>query len=162
MHGAEAALDRFYIIRTNVPKKQMSAAEAILTYKSLSQVERAFWTMKASDLEVRPIHHRRERRVRAHLLICMLACHVELHMRKALAPMLFNDEDGPVRKSPVAKAERSPRARRKASAKRTRSGKTVHDFRGLLRNLGTLTMNRIEPSVPGKRGFNLPSSPTPI
>ena len=83
-------------------------------------------------------------------------------MRKALAPLLFDDEDGPVRESPVAKAERSPKARRKAAAKRARSGEAVHDFRGLLRHLGTLTMNRIEPSGPDKRGFDLPSSPTPI
>ncbi len=92
----------------------------------------------------------------------MLAQRVEMHMRKALAPLLFDDEDGPVRESPVAKAERSPRARRKAAAKRARSGEAVHDFRGLLRHLGTLTMNRIEPFGQGRRGFDLPSSPTPI
>ena len=160
--AAEAALDGFYVIRTNVPKERMGAAEAVLAYKSLGRVERAFRTMKASDLEVRPIHHRLERRIRAHLLICMLAYHVEMHMRKALAPLLFDDEDGPVRESPVAKAERSPKAKRKAAAKRARSGEAVHDFRGLLRHLGTLTMNRIEPSGQGKRGFDLPSSPTPI
>ena len=160
--AAEAALDGFYVIRTSVPKERMTDAEAVLAYKSLGRVERAFRTMKASDLQVRPIHHHLESRVRAHLLICMLAYHVEMHMRKALAPLLFDDEDGPVRESPVAKAERSPRARRKAATKRARTGEAVHDFRGLLRHLGTLTMNRIEPSGPDKRGFDLPSSPTPI
>ena len=112
--------------------------------------------MKASDLQVRPIRHRREPRVRAHLLICMLAYYVEMHMRKALAPMLFDDEHGPIRDSPVAKAER------KATAKRTSSGEAAHDFRGLLAQLGTLTMNRIEPSGPEKPGFDIPASPTPI
>ena len=104
----------------------MTDAKAVLAYKSLGRVERAFRTMKASDLEVRLIHQRREHRVRAHLLICILAYHVEMHMRKALAPLLFDDEDGPVR------------------------------------HLGTLTMNRTEPSEPDKRGFDLTSSPTPI
>ena len=98
----------------------------------------------------------------AHLLICMLACHVEKHMREALAPMLFDDEHGPVRDSPVAKAERSPQARRKAASKRTSSGEDVHNFTGLLEQLGTLAMNRIEPSGPGKPGFDVPASPTPI
>ena len=106
--AAEAALDGFYIIRTNVPKERMTDAEAVLACKSLGRAGRAFRTMKASDLEVRPIRHRLERRVRARLLICMLACHVEMHMQKALASLLFDDEDGPVRESPVAKAERAP------------------------------------------------------
>ena len=158
----EAALDGFYVVRTNVPEERMSAAAVVETYKRLGRVERAFRTMKASDLQVRPIRHRREPRVRAHLLICMLAYYVEKHMREALAPMLFDDEHGPVRDSPVAKAERSPQAKRKAATKRTSSGQDVHDFRGLLEQLGTLTMNRIEPSEPGKPGFDVPASPTPI
>ena len=158
----EAALDGFYVVRTNVQEERMSAAAVVETCKRLGRVERAFRTMKASDLQVRPIRHRREPRVRAHLLICMLACHVEKHMREALAPMLFDDEHGPVRDSPVAKAERSPQARRKAASKRTSSGEDVHDFRGLLEQLGTLTMNRIEPSGPGKPGFDVPASPTPV
>ena len=133
----------------------------VLTCKRLGRVERAFRTMQASDLQVRPIRHRLERRVRAHLLICMLAYHVEMHKRKKLAPMLFDNKNGPVRDSPVAKAERSPQAKRKIAAKRTRSGKVVHDFLRLLAQLGTLTMNRIEPSGPGKLGFDVPSSPTP-
>ena len=157
----EAALDGFYVVRTNVPEERMSAA-VVETYKRLGRVERAFRTMKASDLQVRPIRHRREPRVRAHLLICMLAYYVEKNMREALAPMLFDDERGPVRDSPVAKAERSPQAKLKASAKRTSSGEDVHDFRELLEQLGTLTMNRIEPSGPGKPGFDVPASPTPI
>ena len=158
----EAALDGFCAIRTNVPEERMSAAAVVETYKRLGRVERAFRTMKASDLQVRPIRHRLEPRVRAHLLICMLAYYVEKHMREALAPMLFDDERGPVRDSPVAKAERSPQAKRKAATKRTNSGQDVHDFRGLLAQLGTLTMNRIEPSEPGKPGFDVPASPTPI
>ena len=137
-------------------------AAVVETYKRLGRVERAFRTMKASDLQVQPIRHRLEPRVRAHLLICMLAYYVEKHMREALAPMLFDDERGPVRDSPVAKAERSPQAKRKATSKRTSSRHDVHDFRGLLEQLGTLTMNRIEPSEPGKPGFDVPASPTPI
>ena len=160
--AAEAALDGFYVIRTNVPKKRLSAAEAVLTYKSLGRVKRTFRAMKASDLETRPIHHRHERRVRARLLICMLAYHAEIHMRNALAPLLFVDEDCPVLDSAVAKAERSPQARRKATTKPVRSGRAAHDFRGLLGQLGTLTMNRIEPSVPKVSGFDLHSSPTPL
>ena len=159
--AAEAALDGFYVIRTSVPEKDMSAAQAVLAYKSLGKVERAFRTMKASDLEVRPIRHWLDRRVRAHLLICMLAYHVEMHMRKALAPMLFHDEDGSTRESPVAKAERSRSARRKAATKRTRSGLEVHDFRGLLKHLGDLTMNRVKPKGSKEREFDIPSSPTP-
>ena len=158
----EAALDGFYVIQTNVPEKRMSAAAVVETCKRLGRVERACRTMKASDLQVRPTRHRREPRVRAHLLICMLAYYVEKHMREALAPMLFDDEHGPVRDSPVAKAERSPQARRKAASKRTSPGEDVHDFRGLLAQLGTPAMNRIEPSGPGKPGFDVPASPTPI
>ena len=107
--------------------------------------------MKTSDLQAR-----------AHLLICMLGYYVEMRMRDALAPMLFDDEDGPVRDSPVATAEHSLQAKRKATAKRTSSGGDFHDFRGLLAQLGTLAMNRIEPSGPGKPGFDVPASPTPI
>ena len=158
----EAALDGFCAFRTNVPEKRMSAAAVVETQKRLGRVERAFRTMKAPDLHVRPIRHRREPRVRAHLLICMLAYYVEKNIRDALAPMLLDDERGPVRDSPVAKAERSPQARRKAASKRTSSGEDVHDFRGLLEQLGTSAMNRIEPSGPGKPGFDVPASPTPI
>ena len=85
-----------------------------------------------------------------------------MHTREALDPMLFDDEDGPVRDSPVAKAERSPQARRKTASKRTPSGQDLHDFRGLLAQLGTLTMNRINPSGPGKPGFDVPASPMPV
>ncbi len=101
-------------------------------------------------------------RLRAHLLICMLAYYVEMHMRKVFARLLFGDEDGPVRESPVAKAEGSLRTRRKAVTKCTRSGKAVHDFRGLFRHFGPPTTSRIEPSRQGTQGFHLPSSPTPI
>ena len=157
----EAALDGFCAFRTNVPEKRMSAA-VVETQKRLGRVERAFRTMKPPDLHVRPIRHRREPRIRAHLLICMLVYYVEKNIRDALAPMLLDDEHGPVRDSPVAKAERSPQARRKAASKRTSSGEDVHDFRGLLEQLGTSAMNRIEPSGPGKPGFDVPASPTPI
>ena len=159
--AAEAALDGLYVIRTSVPEDEMTAGEAVLAYKSLSKVERAFRTMKAADIEVRPIRHRLEHRVRAHLLICMLAYCVEMHMRKALAPLLFDDEDGPVRESPVAKAERSAGARKKAATKRTRSGLDVHDFKGLIEHLGDLTMNRVTPKGSKEREFDIPTSPTP-
>ncbi len=152
-------MDGFYVIRTNVPEERMSAADFVLTYKIGTGREGV-----PGDQGVRPPDpaHPRPPRIRAHLLICMLAYYVDMHMRKALAPMLFDDERGPVLNSPVAKAELPPQAKPKATTKRTNSGQDVYDFRGLLAQLGTLTMNRIEPSGPGKPGLAVPASPTPI
>ena len=152
-------MDGFYVIRTNVPEERMSAADVVLTYKIGTGREGV-----PGDQGVRPPDptHPPPPRIRAHLLICMLAYYVDMHMRKALAPMLFDHERGPVLNSPVAKAERPPQAKPKATTKRTHSGQDVHDFRGLLAQLGTLTRNRIKPSGPGKPGHDVPAFPTPI
>ena len=119
----EAALDGFDVIRTNVEAAQLDSVQTVQAYKSLSTVERAFRSFKTVDLKVRPIYHDRGNRVRAHLLLCMLAYYVEFHMRRCLAPMLFDDPDGGApRSSPVLPAQPSQAARHKASSKRTPDG----------------------------------------
>jgi hypothetical protein len=141
----EAALDGFYVLRTNVPAEAINTADTVRAYKSLSRVERAFRCLKTTDLEIRPIYHWVSPRVRAHVFLCMLAYYLEWHMRQTLAPMLFEDHDRAVgealRSSPVAKAEPSPAAKRKAKKKRTDDGQPVHSFRTLLADLATLTRN---------------------
>jgi hypothetical protein len=135
----EARLDGIYVIRTCVPKDKLSAEDAVRTYKSLSLVERAFRCLKGVDLLIRPIHHRSDNRVRAHIFLCMLAYYVEWHMRRALAPLLFHDEDLDAdrrRRDPVAPAQPSPSARRKKNTKRTDDGLPVHSFKDLLSTLG--------------------------
>jgi hypothetical protein len=107
--AAEAALDGFYVLRTSVPAKQLPAAEVVRSYKALAQAERAFRTLKGPELELRPIHHRLEQRVRAHAFLCLLAYYLEWHLRKAWAELLFDDERPPLPEDPVAKRERSPR-----------------------------------------------------
>jgi hypothetical protein len=147
---AEAALDGLYVLRTSVPKEVLGAEDTVRAYKDLAKVERAFRCMKTVDLRVRPIHHRLEERVRAHVFLCMLAYYVEWHMRRAWAPLLFA-EDNPAdaatrRGSPVKPATRSASAEAKVSAKKTPDGETVHRFRGLLDHLATLTRNTIQPA----------------
>ena len=145
--AAEAALDGFYVIRTNLPAKVFPTEQVVLAYKGLSQVERAFRSLKATDLDIRPIHHRRARRVRGHVLLCMLAYYVTWHMQQALAPMLFTDHDKQAaelqRPSPVAAARVSPAARAKAATKRTADGQPVHSFATLLADLANLTRNTV-------------------
>jgi hypothetical protein len=145
--AAEAVLDGFYVLRTSVPAATLDAAATVLAYKSLADVERAFRSLKTVDLEVRPIYHRRAHRVRAHVFLCMLAYHVEWHLRQALAPLLFDDHDRPAaaaaRASPVAPAKVSPAAQDKAISKRTADGQPVHSFRTLTADLATLTRNTI-------------------
>jgi len=143
----EAALDGFYVLRTNVPEPQLDTAAVVHSYKSLSHVERAFRSLKTLDLHVRPIHHRREERVRAHVFLCMLAYYVQWHMQRAWAPMLFADELPPGRKgpSPVSAAQRSAVAADKALTKRRPGGQPVHSFRTLLGELATLARNRVRP-----------------
>jgi len=145
----EAALDGLYVIRTSVPKDELSAEEAVRSYKRLSRVERAFRCLKTMDLQVRPIHHRLARRVRAHVLICMLAYYVEWHMRRALAPMLFEDHGKPtagrLRRSVVAPAQRSPKALRKLRTKKTDDGSPVHSFHTLLEDLASVVKSYIKP-----------------
>ena len=160
--SVEEALDEFDAVGTSVPKDAMPAAEAVLACKNLGTAKRVFRTMKAFDLEDSPVRQDSEHWVRAHLLICMLACHVEMHMRKVLAPMLFDDEDDPVRDPSAAKTERSPKTQRKVLSSRARSRKIVRNFRDLLRHLEMLTMNRITPAGSEGRGFDRPTSPTPI
>jgi len=161
----EAALDGIYVVRTSVTKDELSASETVKAYKSLATVERAFRCIKGiEDLALRPIHHRTAERVRAHVFVCMLAYYVEWHMRRVLAPMLFQDDakaDGARRrKNVVAPAQRSKRADRKAATKRTDDGAPVHSFRSLLDHLATLTRNRIQPKAPNARAFDMLTRPT--
>ena len=143
----EAALDGFYVLRTSVPAEALDAAATVLAYKSLAHIERAFRALKTVDLEVRPIHHRLAGRVRAHVFLCTLAYYLQWHMRRALAPLLFDDHDrlaaAAARASPVAAAAVSPAARDKARSKRTADGQPVHSWRSLLADLATLTRNTV-------------------
>jgi hypothetical protein len=141
--AAEAALDGIYVIRTNVPKKQMSAADAVRSYKGLCEVERAFRSLKTVDLKIRPIHHRLEDRVRAHILLCMLAYYLEWHMREAWRELLFADEDLEAKndRDPVAPAQRSPEALGKIGERTLEDGSPVHSFRTLLQDLATVVRN---------------------
>ena len=145
--AAEAALDGIYVIRSSLPADGFAAADLVLAYKGLSHAERGFRDIKSGDLDVRPIHHRRAHRVRAHVFLCMLAYYVVWHMKRDLAPMLFKDDDPEAaaaqRSSPVAKAKVSPAARRKAIDKRTEDGQPVHSFRTLLQDLANLTRNSV-------------------
>jgi len=140
---AEAALDGIYLIRTNVPATQMSADDAVRNYKKLSQVERAFRSLKTIDLHVRPIHHRVADRVRSHIFLCVLAYYVEWHMREAWRPLLFADEDQTAKatRDPVAAAQRSEAADTKAATHLTTCGTAVHSFRTLLEDLGSIVRN---------------------
>ena len=145
--ATEAALDGFYVLRTNVAAHSLSTADAVLAYKSLARVERAFRSLKTVDLELRPVFHWAAPRVRAHVLLCMLAYYLEWHMRQALAPILFDDHDRAageaLRPSPVAKALPSPAARRKARTRQTDDGLPVHSFTSLMADLATLTRNTV-------------------
>src|SRR6266436_1471696 len=141
----EALLDGFYVVRTNVKAELLDSSSVVGAYKGLSNVERAFRSLKTVDIEIRPIHHRRGRRVRAHVLLCMLAYYLEWHMRQALKPILFDDHDKPAadaaRGSIVAKAVRSEAAKRKVNARRTDDDLPVHSFQSLIADLATFTRN---------------------
>lgn len=140
--NAEAMLDGVYVLRTDLERERLDATATVGAYKGLANVERAFRSLKTVDLEVRPIHHRRAQRVRAHVLLCMLAYYLEWHMRQRLKPILFDDHDkAAARASIVAKAKRSDAADRKAATKRTHDGLPVHSFRSLLADLATVTRN---------------------
>jgi hypothetical protein len=145
--AAEAALDGFYVLRTSLPADALDAPATVLAYKSLAQVERAFRALKTVDLEVRPIHHRLAGRVRAHVFLCLLAYYVQWHLRRALAPLLFDDHDRAAavaqRPSPVAAARVSPAAAAKAQTKRTADDLPVHSLRTLLADLATLTRSTV-------------------
>ncbi|MGH8313360.1 MAG: IS1634 family transposase, partial [Gammaproteobacteria bacterium] len=159
----EAKLDGLYVLRTNVPAARLSTRAAVLAYKSLGQVEDAFRHFKLRDLEVRPIYHYREGRVRAHLLLCMLAYAVQRTMEQQLAPLLFRDEAPPERTDPVAPAERSAAAQHKDQTKLTVSGFPVHSFRTLLAELARIVKNRVVASgASPATAFELMTQPNPL
>jgi hypothetical protein len=164
--AAEAALDGLYVIRTSLPKERLDANAAVAAYKSLAHVERAFRSMKTVDLNVRPVFHYSEQRVRAHVFLCMLAYYVEWHMRERLKPMLFDDEyldeASATRASPVAKAVRSEQAKAKDASKRAEDGLPLHSFRTLLKDLATLTYNIARTPANPKATIAVTARPTPI
>jgi transposase len=149
----ERALDGIYIIRTSINKEHMDSADTVRNYKSLSQVERAFRSMKSIDLEVRPIYHRLESRVRAHLFLCMLSYYVKWHMMEAWRPLIFADEDQEAKKTrdPVAPAKRSAKAMKKVHTKQLENGDKVHSFQSLLKNLATMVRNVCRYKTTGER-----------
>jgi hypothetical protein len=161
----EAALDGFYVLRTNVGEDALSASDVVGAYKSLANVERAFRVYN-TELDIRPIRHRKPERVRAHVLLCMLAHYLQWHMTARLAPILFVDDDKPAalaqRVNPVEPAMRSPAAKAKARRKRTASDEPVHSFTSLLADLRTLAVNRIQPADPDLRPFNVLTTPTSL
>jgi len=141
--AAEAALDGLYIVRTSLKAEQMDSASCVRSYKSLAQVERAFRSIKTMDLKVRPIHHRLENRVRAHIFLCMLAYYVEWHMREAWRELTFADteQEAKATRDPVAPAQRSESAQHKASTRTQPDGTAVHSFKTLMAELATLVRN---------------------
>jgi transposase len=134
----EQALDGFYVLRTNLAADTLTSSEVVRSYKQLAHAERAFKTLKSPELEIRPVRHRLENRVRAHAFLCLLAYYLEWHLRQAWAPLLFQDEQPPQSADPVAKAERSPAAKRKASTQRTANGHVCHSFTSLLAELALI------------------------
>lgn len=164
--AAEAALDGVYVVRTSLKGEALDAASTVKAYKQLANAERAFRSLKSIDLEVRPIHHRRPDRVRAHVFLCMLAYYLEWHMRQALKPILFDDHDRPsadaARTSIVAKAKRSKAADSKAAAKRTEDGLPVHSFRSLIGDLATVTRNTMAMVGQPEATFTLYPELTPV
>ncbi|HEY6731668.1 MAG TPA: IS1634 family transposase [Solirubrobacterales bacterium] len=157
---AEAALDGIYVLRTSVPDTQLDPPEVVRSYKQLKEVERSFRTIKG-PLELRPVHHRLEERVRAHVFLCALAYYLEWHLREAWAELTFKDESPPLAPDPVAKARRSPQAERKARTKRTTTGEACHSFRDLIAELARRTQNTVR--IPGSEAaFTQLSEPTPL
>ena len=162
----EKRLDGIYVIRTSVAANTMSAPQVVSSYKQLSHVERAFRSLKTVDLNVRPIYHRLADRVRAHVFLCMLAYYVEWHMRRKLAPLLFDDHDKQRaqarRNSVVQPAQRSESADSKAATKHNEQGLPVHSFRSLLAHLSTLTLNKIQTPAAAVPSFYKLATPTPV
>jgi transposase len=172
---AEAALDGIYVLRTSVAADTLDPAAVVASYKNLANIERDFRIIKSDDLDLRPIHHRLDDRVKAHVLICMLACYLVWHLRKAWAPLTFTDENPPARDNPVAPAQRSPAAQTKASTKHNAAGNPVRGFGDLLDHLATLTRDRIryhntdieidkltEATPTQRRAFDLINTPIPL
>jgi hypothetical protein len=171
----EATLDGFYVLRTPVPQSELPAPAVVTAYKSLKHVERDFRHIKSDDLDLRPVFHRLEERVRSHVLICMLACYLTWHLRRAWAPLTFTDEHPPAQDNPVAPAHRSPAAQAKASRQRDETGRPYYSFRGLLTHLATLTRNNVrfasatttvpmlaEPTSAQREAFDLIGTPIPL
>jgi hypothetical protein len=172
---AEAALDGIYVLRTSVDADALDPAAVVEGYKKLANVERDFRIIKSDDLDLRPIHHRLDDRVKAHVLICMLACYLIWHLRKAWAPLTFTDEAPPHRDNPVAPARRSTAAQAKASTKHDANRNPVRNFRDLLHHLATLTRDRIryhdtdieidkltDATPEQRRAFELIDAPIPL
>lgn len=162
----EAALDGIYVLRTSVTEEHLSSEEVIRAYKGLSVVETAFRSCKSVDLQVRPIHHALSERVRAHIFICMLAYYLEWHMRKALAPLLFAEEDPAAaeeqRISPVKPAKRSPQTLKKVTSLKTKDGLPVHSYRTLMAELSDLRKETILPAVPNALTFEKITRPSAL
>jgi hypothetical protein len=174
----EAALDGFYVLRTPLPASQLDGPAVVTAYKNLKYVERDFRSIKSDDLDLRPVFHRLEERVKAHVLICMLACYLTWHLRKAWAPLTFTDENPPAPASPVAPARRSAAAQAKASRQRDpadRPYRPYRSFRGLLEHLATLARNQVrftgtavtvpvltEPTSTQQEAFDLIGTPIPL
>ena len=172
---AEAALDGFYVLRTPVPADELDAAAVVTAYKNLKYVERDFRHIKSDDLDLRPVFHRLEERVKAHVLICMLACYLTWHLRRAWAPLTFTGQDPPAQDNPVTPARRSARAQAKASGQHDAAGRPYRSFRGLLEHLATLTRNQVrfagtratvpmlaEPTSAQREAFELIGVPIPL
>ena len=172
---AEAALDGFYVLRTPVPAAELDAAAVVTAYKNLKYVERDFRHIKSDDLDLRPVFHRLEERVRAHVLICMLACYLTWHLRRAWAPLTFTDQEPPAQDNPVTPARRSAAAQAKASGQHDAAGQPYRSFRGLLDHLATLTRNQVrfagtrttvpvlaEPTSAQREAFDLIGVPIPL
>jgi hypothetical protein len=172
---AETRLDGIYVLRTSVTAETLDAAGVVAGYKNLANIERDFRIIKADDLDLRPIYHRLDQRVRAHVLICLLACYLIWHLRKAWAPLTYTDEAPPQRDNPVAPAQRSPAAHAKAATKHDADHNPLRSFRGLLTHLGTLTRNQVryhhtntdiamlaEPTPDQRRAFDLINTTIPL
>lgn len=164
--AAEKSLDGIYVIRASVDKAHFGTDDTVRAYKALHHVEQAFRSMKTVDLKIRPIYHYSEKRVRAHVFLCMLAYYVEWHMRQLLAPILFDDHDKAtaqkLRSSIVGKARPSPEAQRKAALKKTNDHFPVHSFRTLLDDLASIVKNRVQPKLKDSPTFDKITQPTPL
>jgi Transposase DDE domain len=174
---AEAALDGIYVLRTSVPAERLDPPGVVVAYKNLAHLERDLRSIKVDDLDLRPIHHRLEDRVRGHVLICMLAAYLVWHLRRTWAPLTYTDEAPPDRGNPIAPAARSPAATAKASRHRDPHDQPVRSFRGLLDHLATLTRNDLRygdtenaatvptlavPTDTQRRAFDLLDAPIPL
>jgi len=172
---AEARLDGIYVIRTPLPAEDLDAPGVVTAYKNLKYVERDFRHIKSDDLDLRPVFHRLEKRVKGHVLICMLAAYLTWHLRQAWAPLTYTDQEPPAPGSPVAPARRSATAEAKASRQHDETGRPYRSFRGLLAHLGTLTRNELrfagtpatvpvlaEPTSEQRQAFELIGAPIPL